>query len=179
MLLVHLRLKDITAAEFCAVIRGRANGTRVSMLFFGAPQGRRGMLAAALPPADGYVAEADVDGIGERLDALVHPRPRSGDDGPVQYYRGRHLEAHFDRIDITVDGVRVDLARRELGLLQFLVTHPNRVLNRADILGHVWRNENDGQSRTVDVHIRRLRMKLGAAGQQIQTVQGLGYRFNE
>jgi len=97
----------------------------------------------------------------------------------VTQYHGRHLNAHFDRVEITVDGIRVDLARREMALLQFLVTHPNRVLKRGDILGHVWRNENDGRSRTVDVHIRRLRFKLGAAGKQIQTVQGVGYRFNE
>ena len=57
--------------------------------------------------------------------------------------------------------------------------HANQVLRRADILGHVWRNENDGHSRTIDAHVRRLRMKLGAAGKQIETVSGIGYRFRE
>ena len=179
VLLVHLGLKDITASEFSTLIRGRANGTPVSALFFGAARGRRAMNAAARPPADGYISAGDLGSLADRIDALVRRSAQSNDEGPVTHYRGRHLEAHFDRIDITVDGVRVDLARREIALLQFLVTHPNRILNRADILGHVWRNENDGRSRTVDVHIARLRVKLGAAGQQIQTVQGLGYRFNE
>ena len=53
------------------------------------------------------------------------------------------------------------------------------MLERADVLGHAWHNENDGRSRTVDVHIRRLRMKLGVAGKQIQTVPRMGYRFSE
>jgi len=101
------------------------------------------------------------------------------DERPIDHYRGRHLEAHFDRVEVVVDGVRVDLTRRELALLRFLVTHTNRVLGRADLLGHAWHNENDGRSRTVDVHIRRLRVKLGAAGQQIQTVPRVGYRFSE
>lgn len=179
VLLVHLGLKDVSASEFSTLIRGRANGTRVSILFFGSPRGRRAVTAAPLPPADGYISDGDLGSIADRIESLIRQSTQSNREGPVKRYRGRHLNAHFDRIDITVDGVRVDLARRELALLQFLVTHPNRILNRADILGHVWRNENDGRSRTVDVHIRRLRLKLGTAGQQIQTVQGVGYRFNE
>jgi DNA-binding response OmpR family regulator len=82
-------------------------------------------------------------------------------------------------VEVIIDGARTDLTRRELALLRFLVTHANRVLGRADLLNHVWRNENDGRSRTVDVHIRRLRMKLGAAAKQIETIPGLGYRFRE
>jgi DNA-binding response OmpR family regulator len=83
------------------------------------------------------------------------------------------------RLEILVDGTRIDLTRRELALLRFLVTHVNRVLGRADILAHVWVGQNDGRSRTVDTHIRRLRVKPGAAGRQIQTILGLGYRFSE
>ena len=71
------------------------------------------------------------------------------------------------------------MRERYLDEAEGLVAEVNRVLGRADVLGHVWRNENDGRSRTVDVHIRRLRMKLGAAGKQIQTVPGVGYRFTE
>jgi DNA-binding response OmpR family regulator len=177
--LVDLRLQDISAAEFCTLIRGRANGTRASILFFGSPRGRRGTTVAMVPKADGYISDKDLGTVADRIQSLIRPSPQSNGDALVREYRGRHLEAHFDRVEITVDGERVDLARRELALLQFLVTHPNRILKRADILGHVWRNENDGRSRTVDVHIRRLRMKLGAAGEQIQTVQSVGYRFDE
>jgi DNA-binding response OmpR family regulator len=102
------------------------------------------------------------------------------DDHPlVTRFEGRHLAAQFDRIEILVDGRRVDLTRRELALLQFLLTHVNRILGRPDILAHVWQDQNDGPSRTIDTHIRRLRVKLGAAGRQIQTVPGVGYRFNE
>jgi DNA-binding response OmpR family regulator len=97
----------------------------------------------------------------------------------VDEFHGRYLTVWFERVAILVEGARVDLTRRELRLLQFLVSYPNRVLDRHDILTHVWRNDNDGRSRTIDVHIRRLRIKLGAAGKQIQTVPGLGYRFSE
>lgn len=102
------------------------------------------------------------------------------DEQPLLWrFEGRHLAARFDRVEVLVDGERVDLTRRELALLQFLVTHANRILGRPDILAHVWQGQNDGRSRTIDTHIRRLRMKLGAAGRQIQTIPGVGYRFTE
>jgi DNA-binding response OmpR family regulator len=114
--------------------------------------------------------------------ALLHPRHIAvvfSISSVVDHFSGRHLRARFDRVEIIVDGARVDLTRRELALLRFLVSHRNLVLGRPDLLQHVWMNENDGRTRTVDVHIRRLRMKLGAAGRQIETVPGIGYRFNE
>jgi DNA-binding response OmpR family regulator len=69
------------------------------------------------------------------------------------------------------------LTRRELQLLQFLVTHKNLALARHDMRAHVWKGENDGRPRAIDTHIRRLRVKLGKAGEQIQTLIGIGYRF--
>ena len=177
VLLVHLQLRDISAAEFAGIVRGRNNGTRASTFFFGQPAARRGA-RPAIPLADGYISAADIADLPRRIATLA--RPADGVEGAdFEEYRGRHLEASFDRVHVAVDGVRVDLARRELALLQFLVAHKNRILRREDILGHVWRNENDGRSRTVDVHIRRLRVKLGAAGKQIETVNSVGYRFSE
>jgi len=128
-------------------------------------------------------AETQIDFSSQKLP----PAPRLGTVGLWIGLHGEsfleagmhHLEARFDRVDILVDSVRIDLARRELALLEFLVMHVNQVLRRADILGHVWRSENDGRSRTIDAHVRRLRMKLGAAGKQIETVSGIGYRFRE
>jgi hypothetical protein len=59
----------------------------------------------------------------------------------VDEYRGAHLVAHFSRVSIVVDGINIDLTRRELALLQFIVTHKNKALSRSDILAHVWPQE--------------------------------------
>lgn len=67
--------------------------------------------------------------------------------------------------------------RREFELLQFLVENKNRVLSRDRLLERVWGYDRFVETRSVDVHVGRLRAKLGAAGQQIETVVGLGYRF--
>lgn len=71
---------------------------------------------------------------------------------------------------------KVVLTRREFDLLVFLVRHAGRVLPREELLRKVWGYDFVGESRTVDVHIRRLRVKLGKAGTLIETVPGVGYR---
>jgi DNA-binding response OmpR family regulator len=82
-------------------------------------------------------------------------------------------------VAIAVDDVAVRLTRREFELLQFLVENRNRVISRERLLERVWGYESFIETRSVDVHVGRLRAKLGVAGQQIETVIGLGYRFVE
>ena len=177
-LLVDVELRDLSAAEFCGLVRGRIASARLPILLFGGPAA-----APIAPPAagaDAYVSAADVQTLHHRLQALVGRAAAPDDENVlVKYYEGRHLTARFDRVEVVVDGVRVDLARRELALLQFLVTHVNCVLARSDITAQVWRDRNAHASRTIDTHIRRLRVKLRGAGRQIQTVPRLGYRFSE
>ena len=87
--------------------------------------------------------------------------------------------ADFDAVSIAVDGAQVRLTRREFELLRFLVENRNRVLSRDRLLERVWGYDRFIETRSVDVHVGRLRAKLGRAGEQIETVVGLGYRFVE
>jgi two-component system, OmpR family, response regulator len=77
------------------------------------------------------------------------------------------------------DGRAVQLTRREFDLLLFLCEHPRRVFSRDQLLSQVWGYEWVGGSRTVDVHVRRLRIKLGADHPVVRTVHGVGYRLDE
>ena len=83
------------------------------------------------------------------------------------------------RVGGEVDGAPVKLTRREFELLRYLVENRNRVLSRDRLLERVWGYDRLIETRSVDVHVGRLRAKLGTAGQQIETVVGLGYRFVE
>ena len=94
-------------------------------------------------------------------------------------YQGAHLHADFDAVSVEVDGTPVRLTRREFELLRHLVENRNRVLSRDRLLERVWGYDRVIETRSVDVHVGRLRGKLGAAGRQIETVVGLGYRFVE
>ena len=84
----------------------------------------------------------------------------------------------IDRLghQVTVGGKPIALTARELGLLVYLCERRGRVVSREQALGHVWGDDYDGGSRTVDIHVRRLRMKLGEA-LRISTVRGAGYKI--
>jgi DNA-binding response OmpR family regulator len=110
--------------------------------------------------------------------ALRRGKPEDAAPAPV-IYRGKHLVADFDAVSIAVDGQPVRLTRREFELLRYLVENRNRVLSRDRLLERVWGYDRLIETRSVDVHVGRLRGKLGEAGKQIETVVGLGYRFVE
>ena len=83
------------------------------------------------------------------------------------------------RHEVLVDGEPVVLTLKEYDLLYLLLSHPGIVYTRDQLLNHIWGTEYDGETRTVDVHVRTLRQKLGNAGRHIDTVRGVGYRYKE
>ena len=86
---------------------------------------------------------------------------------------------YLDRHKVKAQGEEVVLTLKEYELLIYLLENKGRVLNREQILNKIWDYEFDGESRTVDVHIRTLRSKLKEAGNIIETVRGVGYRIGE
>ena len=87
------------------------------------------------------------------------------------------LTINLTNYSVIYMGHTVEMPPKELELLYFLASSPNHVFTREQLLDQIWGYEFDGESRTVDVHIRSLRLKLGAAGGQIETVRGVGYRI--
>ncbi|HEY0173432.1 MAG TPA: helix-turn-helix domain-containing protein, partial [Pyrinomonadaceae bacterium] len=92
-------------------------------------------------------------------------------------YEDARLLVRFDDMHASCDGEGVRLTRKEFGLLAALARRPGRVATRTQLLDEVWGQQYYGDTRTLDVHIRRLRSKLGACGDSIETVVGVGYRF--
>ncbi len=84
---------------------------------------------------------------------------------------------HAKRHQVTVDGEAVALAKKEFDLLKYLMENQGIVLTRDKMLETIWGYDFDGETRTVDVHVRTLRQKLGEAGSLIETVRGVGYRI--
>jgi len=88
------------------------------------------------------------------------------------------LVIDFDRYEVHVKGRPVDLTYKEFELLKFLVTHPGKVFSREALLDQVWGYDFYGGTRTVDVHVRRLRSKIEVGGKSsIETVRNVGYKF--
>ena len=80
---------------------------------------------------------------------------------------------------VTADGIRISLTLKEFELLRLFLSAPGQVFSREQLLEQVWGTDYVGESRTVDVHIATLRTKLGASGDYIRTVRGVGYRMEE
>lgn len=92
-------------------------------------------------------------------------------------YTLRNLTLDINRHEVRVDGAEVLLTRKEFELLELLIRNRNIVLTRDKLLEEVWGYDFDGETRTIDVHIRTLRQKLKTAGELIETVRGVGYRI--
>ncbi len=87
------------------------------------------------------------------------------------------LAVSRQRHQVNVDGEEIVLTLKEFEMLLLLISNPGIVFTRAQLLDKIWGYQFDGESRTVDVHIRTLRQKLGKAGQYIETVRGMGYKI--
>ena len=82
-----------------------------------------------------------------------------------------------ERHVVTADGTRVELTLKEFELLRLLLQHPGVAFTREKLMERVWGTDYLGETRTVDMHVRTLRQKLGAYGEKIETVRGVGYRL--
>lgn len=90
-----------------------------------------------------------------------------------------NLSINMSAYEVLIKGKKVDMPPKELELLNYLASHPNRVFTRNQLLDDVWGFEYFGDSRTVDVHVKRLREKIDGASEQwsLKTVWGVGYKF--
>ena len=89
------------------------------------------------------------------------------------------LEINTKKHEVKADGEVVGLTLKEYELLKRLMENPNIVMTRDSLLEEIWGYDFDGETRTVDVHIRTLRQKLGKCGERVETVRGVGYRISE
>ncbi len=126
--------------------------------------------------ADDYIAKPF--GMME-LVARVKARLRSrGGSGALSEYNVGKLYVCPEKHIVKVDGASVSLTLKEFEMLCMLLKNRNVVLTRDQILNEIWGYSFDGESRTVDVHIRTLRQKLGIAGECVETVRGIGYKIS-
>lgn len=128
--------------------------------------------------ADDYVAKPfSPRELVARINAVLRRAQPAANDQPVEI-RGLRLDPASHRV--TAKGRAITLGPTEYRLLHFLMTHPERVFNRAQLLDNVWGANVYVEERTVDVHIRRLRSSLAPTGHDdlVETVRGAGYRMS-
>jgi len=178
LLLLDLNLPVVSGFEVCRALRGLPATRHVPIIMLTARTGEADRVAGLDLGADDYVTKPfSLRELAARVRAAL--RRRVPEPVATHVYRGARLTADFEAVAIHVDGRPVRLTRREFELLKCLVENRDRVLSRDRLLQRVWGYEHFIETRSVDVHVGRLRAKLGPAGDQIETVVGLGYRFVE
>jgi DNA-binding response OmpR family regulator len=180
LVILDLNIPVLSGDEVCRILRQRVETRQLPIIMLTARTSESDRVAGLDLGADDYVTKPfSLRELGARVRAVLRRRKQIVDVRRQPTYEGKHLHADFDAVSISVDERPVRLTRREFELLRFLVENRNRVLSRDRLLERVWGYDRFIETRSVDVHVGRLRAKLGAAGQQIETVIGLGYRFNE
>jgi DNA-binding response OmpR family regulator len=175
LLVLDLNLPPPDGTDVCRLIRARPTTATLPIIMLTARTSETDRVIGLDLGADDYMTKPfSLRELAARIRAVLR---RRASDPAGDVYRGRHLTADFDAAMVRVDEVPVRLTRREFDLLRCLVEHRNRVLSRDRLLERVWGYIEEIETRSVDVHIGRLRSKLGAAAPQIETVVGIGYRF--
>jgi two-component system phosphate regulon response regulator PhoB len=179
LVVLDLMLPGISGYDVLADLRRRPETSAVGVILLTARKDEVDRVKGLSLGADDYVAKPFspqelVLRVSAVLRRLAAPAVASGgvlSAGPLA------LDPHAHRV--TVEGREIGLTAIEFKLLRTLMERTGRVQSRTELLQVVWQAQPDIQTRTVDMHVQRLRTKLGAAGAYIDTVRGVGYRFRE
>jgi two-component system phosphate regulon response regulator PhoB len=179
LVVLDLMLPGLSGYEVLQELRRRPETSAVGVILLTARKDEPDRIKGLALGADDYVAKPFspqelVLRVAAVLRRLAAPAVGAGgvlSAGPIT------LDPHDHRV--TVTGREVSLTATEFKLLRTMLERPGRVQTRTHLLQVVWQAQSDIQTRTVDMHVQRLRTKLGAAGSWIDTVRGVGYRFRE
>lgn len=178
LVLLDLRLPDISGFEVCREIRTRSN---LPIIMVTAQTDTHDLVAGLEAGADDYVTKpVNSKELAARIRAALRRIVRESSGRIPDVTRFGDVELRRDAGIVTKGGEEIALTKTELRLLVEFADHPNIVLSRDQLLERVWGYEYLGDSRLVDAHIRRLRVKIEDSPNEprfITTARGMGYRF--
>jgi two-component system alkaline phosphatase synthesis response regulator PhoP len=174
VIILDLMLPGMNGMDLCRRLRRENQTRRTPIIMLTAKTSEADRIAGLDLGADDYIAKPfSVRELMARVRAVL----RRADDEPGERYEDGRLTIDFADVRASCDGANVKLTNKEFLLLSALAKKRGRVVTRQQLLDQVWGYSYYGDARTLDVHIRRLRQKLGACGNCIETVVGVGYRF--
>ena len=172
LILLDIMLPDTDGLEILSMLRKDAKTENLPVIMLTAKSGELDKVKGLDSGADDYITKPfSVMELVSRVKALLR-RTTSDIDSSLQY-KGICVD-NLSR-KVTVDGNEIVLTYKEFELLFYLIKNKGIVMTRDKLLRHVWGFDFEGESRTVDVHIKTLRQKLGDSGSVIETVRNVGY----
>ena len=177
LVLLDLMMPVMDGWAVCKAIRGESQ-TPVIMLT--AKSETDDKVAGLKTGADDYITKPfEMKEVLARIEAVLRRTDRLSSEALARRLCFDKLTIDMDAFELTVDGRKIDTPPKEMELLFYLASSPNRVYTRNQLLDEVWGFDYFGDSRTVDVHVKRLREKLEGVSDQwcLKTVWGVGYKF--
>ncbi|MBQ6698761.1 MAG: response regulator transcription factor [Oscillospiraceae bacterium] len=178
IVLLDIMLPEMDGWEVCREIR-KSDKTPIIMLT--AKDETADKVTGLELGADDYISKPfDMKEVIARIHAVLRrytPGNEAAENADIKSFD--NLSINMSAYEVLIKGKKVDMPPKELELLNYLASHPNRVFTRNQLLDDVWGFEYFGDSRTVDVHVKRLREKIDGASEKwsLKTVWGVGYKF--
>jgi len=176
LVLLDLNLPNMDGLEVCRMIRRQGATAHVPIIIVSARGEEVDRVLGLEMGADDYVVKPfSLKELAARCRVAL--RRSESAAGPALGYRDDDFEVEFEAFVVRYRGEEVRLTPKEFELFRYLVERRGRVVTRERLLSDVWGYDTDVETRSIDAHIRRLRVKLGEARDHIETIVGLGYRF--
>ncbi|MDQ3181100.1 MAG: response regulator transcription factor [Acidobacteriota bacterium] len=176
LIILDLMLPGMSGMELCRRLRRESLTEKTPIIMLTAKAAETDKIAGLDIGADDYIVKPfSVKEVVARVRAVL----RRVEKDALENYKDDKMTIDFADMRVTCTDENVKLTRKEFALLTHLIKNAGRVATRQNLLDNVWGYSYFGDTRTLDVHIRRLRQKLGDCGNCIETVVGVGYRFIE
>ena len=177
LILLDVMLGGMSGFKMAEKLRKELNNP-IPIIFLTAKDTENDLLTGFSTGGDDYMSKPfSLHEVLARIKALL--KRTSGQKTAISDFDANGLTINYAKKMVKVDGKDVRLSPKEFGILSLLAQSPGRVFSRDEILAEVWKGESYVLVRTVDVHIARVRRKLGSAGERITNRQGYGYCFDE
>jgi two-component system phosphate regulon response regulator PhoB/two-component system alkaline phosphatase synthesis response regulator PhoP len=176
LILLDLMLPDADGLDVCRMVRRNDGWRAIPIIIVTAKGGETDRVLGLELGADDYIVKPySSKELAARIRAVL--RRNRADEIPAKISVGEGaIELDPDRHEVRLSGVPVELTMTEFKILHLLASKPGRVYSRDQILDQIWGHEKIVLDRTVDVHIKNLRMKLGPAARHLLNIRGLGYK---
>jgi len=176
LVLLDLMLPKTDGLTVCKTLKSNPKTSHIPVVMLTAKGEESDKIVGLELGADDYVTKPfSVKELLARVRAVLRRFQKATEGEPVQKFKELTLDRK--KHEVTLKKQALELTAKEFELLDYFLTHPDRVLSRDVLLNNVWGYDYFGTTRTVDVHVRRLREKLGPYEKHIQTVKGYGYQF--
>ena len=174
LIILDLMLPGMSGMELCRRLRRESLTEKTPIIMLTAKAAESEKISGLDTGADDYIVKPfSVKEVIARVRAVL----RRSEKESTPKYQDRRVAVDFEDMRVACDGGAVKLTRKEFSLLEHLIKNTGRVATRQQLLDNVWGYSYFGDTRTLDVHVRRLRQKMGECGECIETVVGVGYRF--